>query len=149
MAVLLLLPMKLQARHGEAGADMIGLFRTLDISEDRPANDIVCAFCTVRVDGEVHGDLAVIFSTVDVGEGRTISGDVATLFSTLRLAEGSHVNGDLATALGTTSIAPGAAVNGDRAIFSSGLGLSVLLAPVLILAGVLWLLVWGARRIFV
>ena len=144
----LLLPGLVSARsHGDGGEDRVAIFSTIDVEEDSPAADIACAFCTVRVNGDVHGDVAVIFSTVDVGEDRTISGDVATLFSTLRLGEGAKIGGDLATALGTTSVAPGATVQGDRAVWSSGLGVGLLLAPLLIVAGVIWLLVWVIRRV--
>ena len=140
------LPTKAHARDGDSGQDRVGIFSQIVVSEDHPAGDVVCAFCTVTVDGDVHGDVAVIFSTVAVSDGRTISGDVATLFSTLVLGEGARINGDLATALGTVTVAESAHVGGDRAVFGSGLGLMVVLAPALIVIGMIWLLVWVVRR---
>ena len=140
------LPLKLYARHGGDGEDRVAIFSSITVSEGHPASDIACAFCTVAIDGDVSGDVAVIFSTVTVADGRTISGDVATLFSTLVVGEGARINGDLATALGTTTIAESAHVNGDRAVLASGLGLTVILAPLLIVIGVVWLLVWVVRR---
>lgn len=147
-AAMVAAPLRLEARARQDAEDQVGVFRTIQVSEGEAAGDIACAFCTVRIDGDVHGDVAVIFSTVEVGEGRTIGGDVATLFSTLRVGEGASIGGDLATALGTTSLAPGARVQGDRAMLSSGLGITMVLAPLLILAGTIWLLVWVARRLF-
>ena len=140
------LPLKAHARHGEDGKDRVGAFSTIVVSEDRPAADVVCAFCTVRVDGDVHGDIAVIFSTVTVSDGRTISGDVATLFSTLDVGDGARINGDLATVFGTANLAESVHVGGDTAVLASGLAISLLLAPLLILTGVIWLLVWVVRR---
>ena len=135
------------ARHGKEGDDRVGIFSTIVISEDHPAADVACMFCSVRVDGDVHGDIAVLFSTVTVSDGRTISGDVATLFSTLVLGDDARIDGDLATIFGTASLAESAHVGGDRAVLSSGLGLTVVLAPLLIVAGVIWLLVWVVRRV--
>ncbi len=143
------LPLKAYARHGEAGQDRVGAFSTIVVLEDQPAADVACIFCTVRVDGDVHGDVAVMFSTVEVSDGRTISGDVATLFSTLTLGEGARITGDLATVFGTANLADSAHVGGDTAMLASGLVLSLLLAPLLILAGLIWLLVWVVRRMSV
>ncbi len=134
--------------RGEA-RDRIGVFSSIVVTEDRPAGDVACLFCSVTIDGDVHGDVAVMFGSVMVSDGRTISGDVATLFSSLVLGEGSRVNGDLATVMGSASLAETAHVGGDRSVLASGLGITVILAPLLIVIGVIWLLVWGARRILV
>ena len=131
------------------GEDRFGIFSSIVVSEDHPAGDVACLFCSVTIDGDVHGDVAVMFGSVMVSDGRTISGDVATLFSSLVLGEGSRINGDLATALGTASLAESAHVGGDRAVLASGLGITVILAPLLIVIGVIWLLVWMARRILI
>ena len=147
--VCLVLPLKVYARHGGGGESRVSIFSSVTVSEDHPADDIVCAFCTVAIDGDVSGDVAVIFSTVTVAEGRTVSGDVATLFSTLVIGEGARINGDLATALGTTDVAESAHVSGDKTVLASGLGLTVILAPLLIVIGVVWLLVWAVRRALV
>ena len=127
--------------------DRVGIFTHIEVTDERPAADVACAFCSVHIGGPVHGDVAVLFGHVKVEPEQTISGDVATLFSSLSLGENARIGGDVATAFGRASIAPGASVGGDRAIFSSGLGLAVLLAPLLILAGVIWLLVWAVRRL--
>lgn len=141
-------PMKAYARHGGGGEDRVGIFSSIVVSEGRPANDVACLFCSVQIDGDVHGDVAVLFGSVTVSEGRTISGDVATLFSSLVLGEGSRINGDLATIFGSATLAESAHVGGDREVLASGLGLTVILAPLLIVIGVIWLLVWGLRRRF-
>lgn len=128
------------------GQDRVGIFTTINISEDRPAGDVACMFCTVNLDGDVHGDVAVLFGTVNGSADRTISGDVAVLFSTLRLGENSSVKGDLASAFSTVDLASSANVSGDRAIFATGLGAIVLAAPLLLLLGVIWLIVHLVRE---
>lgn len=133
------------AAHHDGGQDRVGMFTTIDISEDRPAGDVACMFCTVNVNGDVHGDVAVLFGTVNGGADRTISGDVAILFSTLRLGEDSRINGDLASAFSTTDLPASTSVHGDRAIFATGFGITVLLAPLLLLLGIVWLIVHLVR----
>ena len=137
----------LGSRHGGGGGqDRVGMFTTISISEDHPAGDVACMFCTVNLDGDVHGDVAVLFGRVTGSADRNISGDVALLFSTLRLGDNTRIRGDLATAFSTVDVPATAAVAGDRAIFGTGLGLTVLLAPLLVVAGVIWLIVFLVRE---
>ena len=136
-----------RARDHAEVSDRVGLFNTIDVHGNEEVGDIACMFCTVNLDGDVRGDIAVMFGTVNGASDRTISGDVAVLFSTLRLGSDTHVHGDMATALSTVQLAPGVVIDGDKAVFSSGLGATVILAPLLLLAGFIWLMVWLIRRI--
>lgn len=126
--------------------DRVAMFSTILVTRDRPAADVACIFCTVRVEGDVRGDVAVMFGTVSVAEGRTISGDVAMLFSSLKAEEGARINGDVATMFSSAQIAPSAHIRGDRAMLGSGLGAAVLIGPILLVVGLVWLMVWGLRR---
>lgn len=146
-ALLLSLVPAAHASHKNGGGqDRVGLFTTINIAEDRPAGDVACMFCTVNVDGDIHGDVAVLFGTVNGSAERTISGDVAVLFSTLRLGENSAVKGDLASAFSTVDLPSSASVAGDRAIFATGLGAVVVTAPLLLLIGIVWLVVHLVRE---
>ncbi len=143
----LLLPVRaLAAPHSGDGDDRVGVFSTIRVTEDRPAGDIACVFCSVELDGDVHGDVAVLFGSVHATPDRTVSGDVALLFSSLHLSDGDRVRGDLATLFSSADIPSSATVGGDRSVLFSGLGLLVLLAPLLVLAGIVWLIVAAVRR---
>ncbi len=131
--------------HG-SGNDRVAIFSTINIEQDQTAGDVACAFCTVNIQGDVKGDVAVLFGSVSADPDRTISGDVALLFSSLHLGDNDHIGGDLAAALSSTDIPSSASVHGDRAIFSSGLGIAVLAGPVLILAGIIGLILFFVRR---
>ena len=126
--------------------DHVSLFNTINIPEEESAGDIACAFCTVNIHGNVSGDVAALFGTVNVEPSRSIGGDVALLFGTLRLDEDATVHGDLASLFSTVEIADTATVKGSRAIVPRGVALGILLAPLLILAGVVWLIVYLVRR---
>ncbi len=145
LAASLVLALLRSGSHG-AGEDRVGLFSTITVDQGEAAGDVACAFCTVDIRGDVKGDIAVLFGTVNAGPDRVISGDVAMLFSTLRLGENDRINGDLAAVLSTTSIPSSASVHGDRAILSSGLGLAVIAGPILILSRIIGLILFLARR---
>ncbi len=131
--------------HG-AGNDRVAIFSTINIAQDQTAGDVACAFCAVNIQGDVKGDVAVLFGSVSADPDRTISGDVAILFSSLHLGDNDHIGGDLAAALSSTDIPSSASVHGDRAVLGSSLGLAVLAGPVIILAGITGMIIFFVRR---
>ena len=126
--------------------DRVAFDRDITVAAGTSAEDVVCAFCRVRVHGSVQGDVAVLFGGVTVDAGQSVSGDVAMLGADLNLGEGASVEGDVAIIAGNTNLASGAAIQGDRVVMSSRAWLLVLLSPLLILAGLIWLIVWLVRR---
>ena len=145
-ALVLLLPSAALARQGGGPRDHAAIFSTLNIPEDQPSGDIACVFCTVNVGGDVHGDLAVVFGTVNIASGRTITGDVATVFSTAHFGEDLHIHGDLANVFSTVDNPSAIRVDGDRSLVGSGFGITILLAPILLLVGIIWLITYLVRE---
>src|SRR5580693_1865231 len=68
----------------------------ITIAEGQTVGDVACAFCSVRVHGEVKGDVAVVFGDITVDAGKSVGGDVAVLGGDLELGAGSQVTGDVA-----------------------------------------------------
>ncbi len=145
LAAFIVIALLSKGTHG-SGNDRVAIFSPIDIAEGDTVGDVACAFCSVNIHGDVHGDIAVIFGTVTADPNRTISGDVAILFGRLFLNDNGHIGGDLATALSTVEIAPSATISGDRAIMKSSLGLTVLVGPILIIAGIIGLIIFLVRR---
>ena len=126
--------------------DRAGVGGDITIAEGETAGDIACAFCTVRVHGEVKGDIATFLGSVVVDSGRTISGDVASLGGDLVLGQDATVGGDVAIAAGDLKLADGAVIHGEQKILPGRLWLLLPLTPFLILAGLIWLIVSIVRR---
>ena len=105
-----------------ADRDVAKVGQDIVIPEGETAGDIACAFCSVRVHGDVKGDVALMAGHVRLGDSSRIGGDLAVVGL---LREGEDVN-----------------VRGSRAVLPAAL----LLAPVLLLAGVIWLIVFLVRR---
>jgi hypothetical protein len=118
----------------------------ITIPEGESAGDIACAFCTVRVRGEVRGDIATLFGSVIVDEGRNVSGDVASLGGDLELGQDASVGGDVAIAAGETRLGSGAAIRGQQTVLPGRVWLLLPLAPLLIFVGLIWLVVYVVRR---
>jgi hypothetical protein len=125
--------------HATVGGD-------ITIADGETAGDIACVFCTVRVHGEVRGDVAVLFGRVEVDAGRRIAGDVASFGGDMELGPDATVGGDVALLAGDVKTGPGAMVHGSSTVLPGRIWLLLPLAPVLILIGVIWLIVYLVRR---
>jgi hypothetical protein len=134
------------AKGKSGGNDRTSFGSDITISDGETVGDIACAFCSVHLRGDVTGDVAVAFGSVTVEPGRTISGDTAILEGNLNLAEGAKVNGDLAILAGSDRLAEGAVVQGSRAVVQQPIGTLILFSPLLVLAAIIWLIVYLVRR---
>ena len=126
--------------------DRASVGNDITIAEGETAGDVACLFCFVHVHGDVKGDVAVMFGKVEVDPGRSISGDVAALGADMNLGEGATVGGDVAIAAGELREGPGASIRGSRAVMPSKIWLLLPFAPLLILIGLIWLIVYLVRR---
>jgi hypothetical protein len=145
LAVALLFTSVLPA-FAKSSDDRASFGNDITIAEGETAGDVACMFCTVRVHGDVRGDMAVMFGKVEIDPGRTVSGDVAALGADLNLGEGATVGGDVAIAAGDANLASGAMVHGSSMVLPGRLWLLLPFAPLLILIGVIWLVVYFVRR---
>jgi len=142
-AALLLL---ISAPFAHADQDRASFGSDVSVAEGQSAGDIACAFCSVHIHGDVKGDVAVLFGNVSVDANHSISGDVAMLGGDLNLADQAEVGGDVAIAAGSAYLAPGAMIRGDHTILPGRFWLLVPFAPLLILIGIIWLIVYLVRR---
>lgn len=143
--LVLLLPSSAFARHTSSN-DRASFGSDITVAEGETVGDVACAFCAVHIHGDVSGDVAVAFGSVTLDPGRTISGDTAIAAGDLNLGEGSTVHGDLAIMGGEAHFGDGSAVQGAQSIMPRPLGMLILLSPLLILAGIIWLIVYFVRR---
>lgn len=135
------------ARSSEDRASVGG---DITIPAGETAGDIACVFCSVHVHGDVKGDVAAVLGSVTVDSGHSIKGDVAVVGGDLTMSDESEVGGDVSVVAGSANLAPNATIHGSRTIFPGRgwllLPFAALLAPLLFLAGVIWLVVYLVRR---
>lgn len=126
--------------------DRVSVGGDITISEGETGGDVVCAFCSVHVHGDVKGDVAVLLGSVTVDSNHSVAGDVAILGGDLNMGDESEVGGDVAILAGSPNLAPNATIRGDRAVLPGRAWLLVPFAPLLILIGIIWLIVYFVRR---
>jgi hypothetical protein len=131
---------------GRSADDRASVGSNVTVTEGETANDIACAFCSVHIHGDVKGDVAVLFGSVTVDSNHSISGDVAILGGDLNMGEESSVGGDVAVAAGNANLASGAMIHGSRNVLPGEFWLLIPLAPLLVLIGIIWLIVYLVRR---
>jgi len=129
-----------------AESDHVSIGHDITVSDGAPIQDLVCVFCSIRVHGEVSGDVVAILGDVSVDSGRSIAGDLVAIGGDVSLASDAAVDGDLSIVGGRLGTAQGASVHGDSSVISGRGWLLLPLAPLLVLAGVIWLIVWLVRR---
>jgi hypothetical protein len=131
---------------GHSDNDRAAFGSAITVPEGQTVGDIACAFCSVHIRGDVGGDVAVFWGSVKVEPGHSIGGDAAIAGGDLHLGEGATVNGDVAIVAGNTDLAEGAAIHGDRAVIPPPLGTLILFSPLIVLALLIWLIVYLVRR---
>jgi len=146
LAIAALLLLSSLGAFADSSRDRASFGREVVVDAGESSGDIACAFCSVQIHGDVQGDVAVLFGNVSVDSGHAITGDVALLGGDLILGDDTQVGGDVAIAAGDLNASPGASVRGHSAVFPGRLWLLVPLLPLLILAGIIWLIVYVVRR---
>src|ERR1700738_183086 len=145
LAVGLLVSSALPA-FAKGSEDRASVGSDITIAEGETAGDVACVFCFVHVHGDVRGDVAVLFGKVEVDPGHKIGGDLAALGADVNLGEGATVGGDVAIAAGDANLAPGAMIHGSRMVLFNRMWLLLPFAPLLILIGLIWLIVYLVGR---
>ena len=129
-----------------ADQDRVSFGGDIVVDDGATAEDVVCVFCNVKVHGEVHGDVVAILGDVQVDQERRISGDLVAIGGDVGLGEQSAIGGDAVVLAGDLDAASGAVVHGDRVVQSGRAWLLLALAPLMILAGIVWLAVYLVQR---
>jgi hypothetical protein len=145
-AAVLLLFVSTPAFAKGSGNDRVSIGSEITVAEGETAGDLVCVFCSIRVHGDVSGDVVAILGSVTVDAGRGIHGDIAVIGGDLDLGEGASVGGDVSVVAGDASLASGATIHGSRTIFPGRFWLLLPLIPLLIPIGIIWLIVYLVRR---
>jgi hypothetical protein len=133
-----------------AEGNSVQFFTDLRVAPDKPVENAVCFFCSVHAEGEINGNLVIlfgnahvnstvhqnvvsIFSSVTALPNATIDQNLVNIFGSVRLGDGAHVGQNLVAMFGVTQQASSATVDGNRVIFPFWLfGIPALLLGLLI-----------------
>jgi hypothetical protein len=134
------------AAFARSDDDRVSIGSNITVAEGENAGDIVCILCSVHVGGDVKGDVVVILGSLTVDANRSISRDTVVLGGDLNMKEDSTIGGDLSVVAGDSSLSTNATVHGSRTVLPGRFWLLVPFAPLLVLIGIIWLIVYLVRR---
>ena len=122
--------------------------RDIVVGPNDEVSDATCFGCTVRVRGQITGDVTTFGGSVVVEDDGEIAGDATTFGGDIRVGRGVKVNGDVTVFGGKIRRDPEAIIHGDVTNFGSSIWLFVIFGlPFIILGGLIALAVWLVRRL--
>jgi len=116
-----------------ADGDVVRIGGNIHVAPDSEANDVVCAFCDVTVEGKVTGDVVVLFGDIHLAgdaqhdvvsifgnvaatHSASIEQDLVSVFGAVRLGENVTVGQDLVALFGTLDEASTVTVGNDTVV---------------------------------
>jgi hypothetical protein len=141
-----------------ADADDVHFFSDIRVAPGVDAHDTVCFFCSVEVEGEVHGDIVVFFGDIHIAtkadhdvvnffgslsadDNAQIGNDMVSFFGLVHFGQNVSVGRDMVTMFGVVDTPESVSVGHDRVTFPFW----ILLLPLLFIAGVISLIVHEVR----
>jgi hypothetical protein len=144
VAAFLILPVSFAAAQDHSEFQMSHDIR---VDPGQETNDLSCINCSIRIQGNVKGDVFAMNGNVVLEQGAQVSGDISTIHGDVRLGQGSKVGGDIAAIAGTVRRDSQAAVGGDIASMAgAGWSLLVFIVPLMLLGGFIALIIWLIQR---
>jgi len=122
--------------------------RDIIVGPNEEVSDATCFGCTVRIRGQVTGDVTTFGGSVVVEDGGEIAGDTTTFGGNIRLNGPVKLNGDVTVFGGRIRRDPQATIHGDVTNFGGPIWLFLILGLPLVLFGAfIALIVWLVRRL--
>lgn len=117
------------------------------IGPDQKTGDVTCFMCSVRVRGQVGGEITTFGGNVTIEDDASVGGDVTAFGGTVRLGPATRIGGELTVMGGTLIRDPKAQIGGDVTTFGGqGWLLLIFGLPVVFVAGIIALIVWLIQR---
>ena len=121
--------------------------RNISIGPNDQVGDLTCFACSVRVRGQVAGDVTVFGGTVVIEDHAQVTGDVTAFGGDIRLEEGVRVAGDATVFGGQIRRDPAATISGDvTAMGGHGWLVPIILAPFLAIGLLVAFVLWVVQR---
>jgi len=120
----------------------------ISIGPQESVADLTCFGCSIRVRGQVAGDVTVFGGSVVVEDQAQVAGDVTVFGGDIRLDQAVKVAGDATVFAGQIRRDPQATISGDVTSMGGRVWLvPVLLSPFLILGLLIAFVIWLVRRL--
>jgi Polymer-forming cytoskeletal len=143
LAVVVLVP----AAFAKANSEYTQIGHDIRIAADQKTSDLTCINCSVYVRGQVAGGITTVHGNVVIEENGTVAGDVTAVLGDVRADRGTKIAGEVTAVGGAVHRHPEATIAGDvTALEGSIWFFLIVVAPILVLAGIIALIVWLVQR---
>lgn len=137
----------LSASAFAANRDYTRIGSDINIQENEQAGDVTCVACSIRVRGQVAGDVTAVGGSIVIESPAQVAGDVTAVAGNVRLGQNVKVAGDATVVGGDLRRDSQALVSGDVTTMGGrGWVVPVLLAPFIVLGLLVALVVWLVQR---
>ena len=99
VAVFALFILAAAAPRAHANDDRVSFFHSIDVPEGEEAHDVVCIFCSIHIDGAVHGDTVAIMGSIR--SNGPMDGDAVSILGNIGLGRDAHIGGNCVAVLGS------------------------------------------------
>jgi len=122
--------------------------RNITVGPGEEVSEATCFGCSIRVRGQVSGDVTAFGGSVIIEDEGQVDGDVTTFGGGIRLSKEVNVKGDVTVFGGRIQRDPAATVGGDVTNMGGpGWVVLIFLAPFVFFGLFVALIVWVIRRL--
>jgi hypothetical protein len=122
--------------------------RDITVGPDDETGELTCIACTVRIRGQVAGDVTTIGGSIVIEDHGQVTGDVTSVGGNVRLDSVAKVTGDVTVVGGTLHRDPEVSIGGDVASMGGqGWMIPILLFPFLLIGALIAFVVWLVQRL--
>jgi len=101
-----------------ADGDVVRFGANIHVGPDAEAQDVVCFFCSLNIEGKVTGDAVAVFGSIRITGD--VQHDAVDLFGTVTAEKNSSVDNDLVSVLGAVRLGENVTIGQDLwALFGS------------------------------
>jgi hypothetical protein len=131
-----------------AGPSLTQFGSDITVEPNQQVADVTCFGCSVRIRGQVNGDVTVFAGGITLEEEGEVAGDVTNFGRGVRLDKSTKVGGDVTAFGGGVRRDADASVGGDVTNFKGPIWMFLIFGlPILVLAGITLFIVWLVRRL--
>jgi hypothetical protein len=135
------------AAFANASGDRTQFGHDISVGPGEQVSDVTCFGCSVRIRGQVNGDVTTFGGNIVVEDEGQIGGDATTLGGGVRLDGKAAVRGDLTVFGGRVRRDPSASVGGEVTNFGAVISLLLIVViPLFLLGGIIAFIIWIVRR---
>jgi hypothetical protein len=120
----------------------------ISVGPNDKTGDLTCLGCTVRVRGQVAGDVTTVGGSIAIEDQGQVAGDVTSVGGDVRVDSAVKISGDVTVVGGTLHRDPEASIAGDvTAVGGHGWIVPILLFPFVLIGALVAFVVWLVQRL--